>query len=97
MLSRVVASSTQTMDQSPSKTSSKDPTIVEVDLGNRSYPIYIGAGLLDEPGLLQRYLTFTSFKFSPCPSFWFIIMAIIFGTIVLEVWRLLIRLFHSVH
>lgn len=56
MLSRVVASSTQTMDQSPSKTSSKDPTIVEVDLGNRSYPIYIGAGLLDEPGLLQRHV-----------------------------------------
>lgn len=56
MLSRVVASSTQTMDPSPSKTSSKDPTIVEVDLGNRSYPIYIGAGLLDEPGLLQRHV-----------------------------------------
>ncbi|KAF8101416.1 hypothetical protein N665_0205s0012 [Sinapis alba] len=31
-------------------------TIVEVDLGNRSYPIYIGAGLLDQPQLLQRHV-----------------------------------------
>jgi len=35
--------------------SSRAPTIVEVDLGNRSYPIYIGSGLLDQPDLLQRY------------------------------------------
>ncbi|KAJ8451918.1 hypothetical protein Cgig2_007401 [Carnegiea gigantea] len=32
------------------------PTIVEVDLGNRSYPIYIGSGLLDQPDLLQRHV-----------------------------------------
>lgn len=32
------------------------PTIVEVDLGNRSYPIYIGSGLLDQPELLQRHV-----------------------------------------
>ncbi|XP_073018438.1 3-dehydroquinate synthase, chloroplastic-like [Primulina eburnea] len=43
------------MDQ----TSSSSPgvsTIVEVDLGDRSYPIYIGSGLLDQPQLLQRHV-----------------------------------------
>ncbi|XAR58005.1 3-dehydroquinate synthase [Bertholletia excelsa] len=44
------------MDQSPRKTSSGVPTIVEVDLGTRSYPIYIGSGLLDQPDLLQRHV-----------------------------------------
>lgn len=44
------------MDQSVTQSSSKDPTIVDVDLGNRSYPIYIGAGLLDQPELLQRHI-----------------------------------------
>ncbi|EHA8588196.1 hypothetical protein COCNU_scaffold004352G000010 [Cocos nucifera] len=35
---------------------SKASTIImEVDLGNRSYLIYIGFGLLDEPDLLQMY------------------------------------------
>lgn len=29
---------------------------VDVDLGDRSYPIYIGAGLLDQPELLQRHV-----------------------------------------
>lgn len=50
------SSSVPVMDQSSSKTSSGTPTIVEVDLGNRSYPIYIGSGLLDQPGLLQRHI-----------------------------------------
>ncbi|KMT09565.1 hypothetical protein BVRB_6g130250 [Beta vulgaris subsp. vulgaris] len=36
--------------------SSRVPTIVEVDLGNRSYPIYIGSGLLNQPDLLQRHV-----------------------------------------
>lgn len=49
------SSSVPVMDQSQSKTSSGTPSIVEVDLGNRSYPIYIGSGLLDQPDLLQRY------------------------------------------
>lgn len=35
-------------------TTEKAKTVVDVDLGNRSYPIYIGSGLLDEPDLLQR-------------------------------------------
>lgn len=52
---RISASSPQVMDQSVGEASSKAPTIVEVDLGNRSYPIYIGSGLLDQPELLQRY------------------------------------------
>lgn len=50
------SSSVPVMDQSPSKTSSGTSTIVEVDLGNRSYPIYIGSGLLDQPDLLQRHI-----------------------------------------
>jgi len=32
---------------------SRVSTVVDVDLGNRSYLIYIGAGLQDEPDLLQ--------------------------------------------
>jgi 3-dehydroquinate synthase len=35
-------------------TESKVSTVVDVDLGDRSYPIYIGSGLLNEPDLLQR-------------------------------------------
>ncbi|KAM6557961.1 3-dehydroquinate synthase, chloroplastic [Cannabis sativa] len=51
--SRICASLAHVMDQS---LGSKAPTIVEVDLGNRSYPIYIGSGLLDQPELLQRHV-----------------------------------------
>ncbi|XP_073293646.1 3-dehydroquinate synthase, chloroplastic-like [Primulina huaijiensis] len=39
------------MDQTSSSS-----TIVEVDLGDRSYPIYIGSGLLDQPQLLQKHV-----------------------------------------
>ncbi|XP_009789141.1 3-dehydroquinate synthase, chloroplastic [Nicotiana tabacum] len=52
----LATSATKVMDQSPSKASSEAPTVVEVDLGNRSYPIYIGSGLLDQPDLLQRHI-----------------------------------------
>lgn len=31
-------------------------SVVEVDLGDRSYPIYIGRGLLDNDGLLRRHI-----------------------------------------
>lgn len=31
-------------------------SVVEVDLGDRSYPIYIGAGLLDRGDLLARHI-----------------------------------------
>lgn len=45
------------MDEPTSSSSSSStavPAVVEVDLGNRSYPIYIGSGLLNQPELLQR-------------------------------------------
>ncbi|KAM7262601.1 hypothetical protein ACFE04_000284 [Oxalis oulophora] len=32
------------------------PTIVDVNLGDRSYPIYIGSGLLQRPEFLQRHV-----------------------------------------
>ncbi|KAK8460232.1 hypothetical protein SEVIR_2G301400v4 [Setaria viridis] len=51
--SRFVASVAPTM-QPPAE--SRVSTVVDVDLGDRSYPIYIGAGLLDEPDLLQRHV-----------------------------------------
>lgn len=35
---------------------SRVSTVVDVDLGNRSYPIYIGSGLLNEADLLQRHV-----------------------------------------
>ncbi|KAM0894594.1 hypothetical protein ACQ4PT_024354 [Festuca glaucescens] len=51
--SRVVASAAPAM-QPPAV--SRVSTVVDVDLGDRSYPIYIGPGLLDEPELLQRHV-----------------------------------------
>ncbi|KAJ4714154.1 putative 3-dehydroquinate synthase [Melia azedarach] len=54
--SKICASAAPVMDQSVGEASSKVPTVVEVDLGNRSYPIYIGSGLLDQPDLLQRHV-----------------------------------------
>ncbi|XP_068334215.1 3-dehydroquinate synthase, chloroplastic [Pyrus communis] len=52
----IMASSAQVVDQPSSKTGPVAPTVVDVDLGNRSYPIYIGSGLLDQPELLQRHV-----------------------------------------
>ncbi|KAK7272423.1 hypothetical protein RJT34_29009 [Clitoria ternatea] len=54
--SRIYASSSQVMDPFSPKTQLSPPTIVDVDLGNRSYPIYIGSGLLHQPHLLQRHV-----------------------------------------
>ncbi|KAE8664219.1 3-dehydroquinate synthase [Hibiscus syriacus] len=53
---RVCPNATRVMDQSVGEKSSAAPTIVEVDLGNRSYPIYIGSGLLDQHELLQKHV-----------------------------------------
>ncbi|KAK8606719.1 hypothetical protein V6N13_052481 [Hibiscus sabdariffa] len=53
---RICANATQVMDQSVGERTSAAPTIVEVDLGNRSYPIYIGSGLLDQHQLLQKHV-----------------------------------------
>ncbi|KAL6655154.1 hypothetical protein ACP70R_005980 [Stipagrostis hirtigluma subsp. patula] len=50
---RLVASAAPTM-QPPA--TSRVSAVVDVDLGDRSYPIYIGPGLLDEPDLLQRHV-----------------------------------------
>ncbi|XP_043709298.1 3-dehydroquinate synthase, chloroplastic-like [Telopea speciosissima] len=50
------ASPAETMEQSAVKTNSKVSTIVDVHLGDRSYSIYIGAGLFDEPDLLQMHV-----------------------------------------
>lgn len=44
------------MDPFSAKIQPGVPTIVNVDLGNRSYPIYIGSGLLNKPELLQRHV-----------------------------------------
>ncbi|KAE9606627.1 hypothetical protein Lal_00026133 [Lupinus albus] len=53
---RIYATSSQVMNPSLSKTDSAVPTTVDVDLGDRSYPIYIGSGLLHQPHLLQRHV-----------------------------------------
>ncbi|QCD91131.1 3-dehydroquinate synthase [Vigna unguiculata] len=55
--SRICATSSPVMDPSAAKSEPILPTTVEVDLGNRSYPIYIGSGLLDQPDYLQRSYT----------------------------------------
>ncbi|CAL1382263.1 unnamed protein product [Linum trigynum] len=54
----VHATSAPVMDPSPVSESGSAgaPTVVEVELGNRSYPIYIGSGLLNQPNLLQRHV-----------------------------------------
>ncbi|XP_077231021.1 3-dehydroquinate synthase [Tasmannia lanceolata] len=54
--SKICANSAQVMEQSSRKVNTKVSTIVDVDLGNRSYPIYIGSGLLEEHDLLQRHV-----------------------------------------
>lgn len=71
--SRICASSAQVIEQSASRAGSNVPTTVEVDLGNRSYPIYIGSGLLDQHELLQRYSYFQFCTFYNSGVFWFLI------------------------
>ncbi|KAL9670578.1 hypothetical protein QQ045_008131 [Rhodiola kirilowii] len=55
-LLKVCASSAQVVMDNKSTSETTNPTVVEVDLGNRSYPIYIGSGLLDQPDLLQKHV-----------------------------------------
>lgn len=54
----MAATSKLVMDDTPTPTpvSSSSVTTVDVNLGDRSYPIYIGSGLLDQPHLLQRHV-----------------------------------------
>ncbi|KAJ0988987.1 hypothetical protein J5N97_007343 [Dioscorea zingiberensis] len=56
MLGICCASSSPVVEKAPEEAGWKLPTIVDVDLGDRSYPIYIGCGLLNEPDLLQRHV-----------------------------------------
>ncbi|CAA0829828.1 3-dehydroquinate synthase- chloroplastic [Striga hermonthica] len=57
MLNASVTPAAVVADQTASPSSPPAvPTIVDVDLGNRSYPIYIGSGLLGQPELLQRHV-----------------------------------------
>lgn len=51
---RICASST-VLEGAPA-TACEDMSVVNVDLGDRSYPIYIGSSLLDKPELLQRHI-----------------------------------------
>ncbi|XP_068646806.1 3-dehydroquinate synthase, chloroplastic isoform X3 [Aristolochia californica] len=50
------AVSPSVMEQPRREVGAKVSTVVDVDLGNRSYPIYIGSGLLEEHDLLQRHV-----------------------------------------
>lgn len=50
-----VTATSVALDGKPT-TAQDDMTIVDVNLGDRSYPIYIGPGLLDRPELLQRHI-----------------------------------------
>ncbi|CAL9197745.1 unnamed protein product [Musa hybrid cultivar] len=52
----ISASASPVMEDASDKAGSGVSTVVDVDLGSRSYPIYIGFGLLDEPDLLQRHV-----------------------------------------
>lgn len=64
-------SSSRTVKQIPMKISATSavietsksslPTVVDVNLGDRSYPIYIGSGLLNQPDLLQRYYYYNNY------------------------------------
>ncbi|CAD5184768.1 unnamed protein product [Musa acuminata subsp. malaccensis] len=52
----ISASASPEMEDTSDKAGSGVSTVVDVDLGSRSYPIYIGSGLLDELDLLQRHV-----------------------------------------
>ncbi|KAG6554678.1 hypothetical protein Mapa_003696 [Marchantia paleacea] len=52
---QIRANAAQVLDDVASPTK-EEMTVVDVDLGDRSYPIYIGKGLLNEPELLQRHI-----------------------------------------
>ncbi|CAL9774088.1 unnamed protein product [Musa acuminata subsp. burmannicoides] len=54
--SRISACASAVMEEATKRADSRVSTVVDVDLGSRSYPIYIGSGLLDEPDLLQRHV-----------------------------------------
>jgi 3-dehydroquinate synthase len=45
-----------TLQEAPARQQAAQSAQVDVDLGDRSYPIYIGAGLLDQAELLQQHV-----------------------------------------
>lgn len=53
----IAAGSADLLDSLPA-TVQQNLDIVNVELGERSYPIYVGAGLLNQPHFLQRYKYF---------------------------------------
>ncbi|KAK8964899.1 hypothetical protein KSP40_PGU008757 [Platanthera guangdongensis] len=55
ILPRIASSSAPVMEPTRDA-ASRVSTVVDVNLGDRSYPIYIGPGLLDVPDLLQRHV-----------------------------------------
>lgn len=52
----VRAKAAQLAEEARPFASQKEMEVVNVDLGDRSYPIYIGSALLDRPELLQRHI-----------------------------------------
>ncbi|KAM1331412.1 hypothetical protein EV1_043549 [Malus domestica] len=52
---RIMVSSAQVVDQPSSKTGHVAPAVVDINLGNRSYSIYVGSGLLEQAELFQRH------------------------------------------
>ena len=44
------------LQEAPARQQAAQSAQVDVDLGDRSYPIYIGAGLLDQAELLQQHV-----------------------------------------
>jgi 3-dehydroquinate synthase len=44
------------LQEAPTRQQAAQSAQVDVDLGDRSYPIYIGAGLLDQAELLQQHV-----------------------------------------
>ncbi|RWW87077.1 hypothetical protein BHE74_00004111 [Ensete ventricosum] len=63
--SRTSACASAVTEDATKRADSRVSTVVDVDLGSRSYPIYIGSGLLDEPDLLQSVLVVTNTTIAP--------------------------------
>lgn len=55
-LALLTASLFTTLQEAPARQQAAQSAQVDVDLGDRSYPIYIGAGLLDQAELLQQHV-----------------------------------------
>ncbi|KAL6528666.1 hypothetical protein OROMI_029311 [Orobanche minor] len=56
LMLKATATTASIMTDQTTSSSPSISTVVDVDLGNRSYPIYIGSGLLNQTELLQRHV-----------------------------------------